>query len=182
MACDITSGRAVLCKDSIGGLKTLYVSTDDMGAITYDGIDTDMITAFAGTPEFFQFDLRGATNSLTETITVSEDNGTTLFDQIVACTFPKLTKEMNKQLKLMCYSSPTLVVEDYNGNQRIVGLENQTSANGGTIVTGAAKADLSGYTLSMQGQEKVPANFLDDSTTGVGIVDCGGTISAVQDA
>ena len=176
MACDITSGRKVLCKDSIGGLKTLYVSTEEMGAITYDITDTDVITAFAGTPEFFQFDLRGATNSLTETITVSEDNGTTLFDQVVACTFPKLTKEMNKQLKLMCYSSPTLVVEDFNGNQRIVGLENQTSASGGTVVSGAAKADLSGYTLTMQGMEKVPANFLDGGITG-----CGGTISAVQE-
>ena len=177
MACDITSGRTVLCKDSIGGIKTLYVSTEAMGAITYDITDTDAITAFAGLPEFFQFDLRGATNSLTQTINVSEDNGTTLFDQVVACTFPKMTKEMNKQLKLMCYASSTAVVEDFNGNQFIVGLENQCSVNGGTIVTGAAKADLSGYTVTLQGMEKVPANFLVD-----GLTSCGATVSAVQES
>ena len=178
MACDITSGRTVLCKDSIGGIKTLYLTTDDLGAITYDISDTDSITTFGAVtaPEFFQFDLRGATNSLNQTINVSEDNGTTLFDQVVACTFPKMTKEMNKQLKLMCYASPTVVVEDFNGNQFIVGLENQCSVNGGTIVTGAAKADLSGYTVTLQGMEKVPANFLIDGITG-----CGGTISAVQE-
>ena len=31
--------------------------------------------------------------------------------------------------------------------------------NGGSIVTGAAMGDLSGYTLTLQGMEKKPANF-----------------------
>ena len=41
--------------------------------------------------------------------------------------------------------------------------------NGGTIVTGAAMGDMSGYTLTLQGMEKKPANFLsqDLATTGV---------------
>jgi hypothetical protein len=31
---------------------------------------------------------------------------------------------------------------------------------GGTIVTGAAMGDLSGYTLTMEAQEQLPANFI----------------------
>ena len=34
---------------------------------------------------------------------------------------------------------------------------------GGTIVTGGAMGDLSGYTLTLTGMEKVPANFLGDT-------------------
>jgi hypothetical protein len=35
---------------------------------------------------------------------------------------------------------------------------------GGTIVTGAAMGDLSGYTLTMEGQEQLPANFINGAT------------------
>jgi hypothetical protein len=40
--------------------------------------------------------------------------------------------------------------------------------SGGTIVTGAAMGDLSGYTLVLSGQEPVPANFLTTSLTSAG--------------
>ena len=44
-----------------------------------------------------------------------------------------------------------------------MGLENGADVSGGTIVTGAAMGDLSGYTLTFSGMEKVPANFLENS-------------------
>jgi hypothetical protein len=37
---------------------------------------------------------------------------------------------------------------------------------GGTIVTGAAMGDLSGYTLTMEGQEQLPANFIAGAVVG----------------
>ena len=40
--------------------------------------------------------------------------------------------------------------------------------SGGTIVTGAAMGDLSGYTLVLSGQEPVPANFLTTTLTAAG--------------
>jgi hypothetical protein len=42
----------------------------------------------------------------------------------------------------------------------MAGLENGLDANGGTIVTGASMGDLSGYTMTLQGNENLPANFL----------------------
>jgi hypothetical protein len=40
--------------------------------------------------------------------------------------------------------------------------------SGGTIVTGAAMGDLSGYTLVLSGQEPVPANFLTTTLVAAG--------------
>jgi hypothetical protein len=40
--------------------------------------------------------------------------------------------------------------------------------SGGTIVTGAAMGDLSGYTLTLSGQEPVPANFISTTLTAAG--------------
>ena len=45
-----------------------------------------------------------------------------------------------------------------------MGAENGADVNGGTIVTGAAMGDMSGYTLTFSAQEQVPANFLEGAT------------------
>ena len=47
----------------------------------------------------------------------------------------------------------------------MMGLEYGADVNGGTIVTGAAMGDMSGYTLTMNAQEKIPANFVDATIT-----------------
>ena len=49
MACDLTLGRAELCKDSVGGLKNIYfVNYDDITSYTYDVTDTDLIATIVG--------------------------------------------------------------------------------------------------------------------------------------
>ena len=71
-----------------------------------------------------------------------------------------MTKEDNKELKLLAYGRPVVVVEDYNSNLFVMGVEHGADVSGGTIVTGAAMGDLSGYTLTLTGMEKAPANFI----------------------
>ena len=58
-----------------------------------------------------------------------------------------------------------MVIEDYNGNAFMMGLEHGADVSGGTIVTGAAMGDLSGYTLTLTAQELKPANFLEGATS-----------------
>jgi len=57
----------------------------------------------------------------------------------------------------------------YFGNLFVAGLEYGMDVNGGTIVTGAAMGDLSGYTLTLQGMEKKPANFTAGDITTLGV-------------
>jgi hypothetical protein len=60
----------------------------------------------------------------------------------------------------MAYGRPHVAVEDYNGNFMMVGLEHGADVSGGTVVTGAAMGDLSGYTLTLTGMETKPAVFM----------------------
>jgi hypothetical protein len=168
MSCDISRGRLEECKDSVGGISAVYfVNKGDLGAITYDATDTDVIDAVAGTPSAYKFDVRG-TSSFTETPTVSRDNGTAFFEQAMELVLPKLTKKDHNTVKLLAYGSPHVIIEDNNGNFFLAGLEYGMDISGGSIATGAAMGDMSGYTLSFTGMEKVPANFLGDSLAAVG--------------
>lgn len=162
MACDLTLGRAVPCKDVVGGIDYVwFVNFGDLGTLTFDA--DDQLTAITGTTSAYQYDVKGP-NSLEETFTVSRDTGTTYFVQALSLTLPKLSKEDNKQLKLMAYGRPHVFVGDRNGNVRLVGALRGCEVTGGTAVTGAAMGDLTGYTLALEGQEKVLANFVKGST------------------
>jgi len=169
MSCDISRGRLEPCKDSVGGLNAVYfINKGDLGAVTYDAANTDAIDSFAGTPTAYKFDIKGG-STYTENITSSRENGTTTFEQVLELQLTKLTKEDHKTVKLLAYGSPHILVEDNNGNVFVAGLEHGMDISGGTIVSGAAMGDMSGYTLTFSGMERVPANFLDDTITSAGI-------------
>jgi hypothetical protein len=163
MACDLTQGRKVPCKDILGGvIRAWFIDFGDLGTITK--VD-DEITDLSGTFQAYQYDLKG-TNSLETAITSSRENGTTFFEETLTLTLPKLSKEDNKELKLMAYGRPHIVVEDRNGNCMLAGLEHGMDVTGGTIATGTAFGDMSGYTLTLTGQELEPANFIAGAVAG----------------
>jgi len=162
MACDLTSGRKNPCKDQIGGLvRAWFVDFGDLGTVTK--VD-DEITDLSGTFTCFQYDLKG-TNSLETAITSSRENGTTFFEETLTLTLPKLSKEDNKELKLISYSRPHIAIEDRNGNFFLCGLQHGMEVTGGSIATGTAFGDLSGYSLTLTGQELEPANFISGGTS-----------------
>ena len=169
MACDLSLGRLEVCKDSVGGLKNVYfVNYGDATGYIYDATNTDVIDAVAGTPSAYKYELKGA-STFTQNINSSREKGTTFFEQVLELTFKKLTVKDNKELKLLAYGRPQVIVEDNNGKFFYAGLKNGLEVTGGTIVTGAAMGDLSGFTLTFTGEEPVPANAIITSLTTAGV-------------
>ncbi len=166
MACDITLGRTEPCKDSVGGINAVYfVNFGDITGITYDSTDVDVIDAVAGSPNAYKYEVRG-NSTYTENIQSSRENGTTAFEQVLELTLKKLTKEDHNTIKLLSFGRPNILVEDNNGNVFLAGAEYGADVTGGTVVTGGAMADMSGYTLSFTGMEKAPANFINVASAG----------------
>lgn len=175
MSCDISHGRIEPCKDAVGGLKNLYIlnyGMYDETDITYDtalGYE-DQITAInlspiapATTAFIYKFELKG-TNSFEQTITSSRENGTTFFEQVLTVTLKKQDAITHKQIKLLSYGRPNIIVENNNGQYFIAGLLRGMDVTAGTISNGTALGDMNGYSLTFTGQEATPANFLDAAT------------------
>jgi hypothetical protein len=167
MACDLTLGRLEPCKSAAGGLKAAYfVNWGEVTGYTFTS-NTDIIATVTGDPNAYKYELKG-TNSFDQTITSSRENGTTFFDQSLKLQLKSLDAVTHKQIKLLAYGRPQVIVEDNNGNFFFCGLEHGMEVTGGTIVTGTVMGDLSGYTLELKGMERVPANFLGDTLEDVG--------------
>ena len=129
----------------------LLQQIDSTGAI--DSLLADVAGAY-------KYELKG-TSSLEETITASADNGTVFYEQALNLTLPKLSATDTKEIKLLAASRPQIIVQDYNNNYMVVGLENGADVSGGTIVTGTAMGDMSGYTLVFSGMETAPASHIE---------------------
>ena len=70
----------------------------------------------------------------------------------------------HKQIKLLSYGRPNIIVENNNGQYFIAGLLRGMDVTAGTISNGTALGDMNGYSLTFTGQEATPANFLDAAT------------------
>jgi len=163
MACDLTGGRLRPCKDAVGGIKKVhFVDFGDLGTLTYG--TADEITDMTGTFEYHTYDVKG-NSSLETNITSSMENGTTFFEQVVNLTLHKLTKEDNKELKLMAFGRPHVFVETFDGKLLLVGREHGAEVTGGTAVTGTAMGDLQGYTLTLTANEITMPNFVSGATS-----------------
>ena len=167
MSCDISSGRQLPCKDVVGGIKNLYfVNYDSIDSFTMDGVDVDVVDGFVSTGSItgYKYELKGG-NNLEQTITSSRENGTTFVEQTLTAVLKKQDVNTHKQVKLLSFGRPRVVVEDYNGNFFLMGLDNGAEVTTAAISTGTAMGDLVGYTLTLVAQEKVPANFVDCTST-----------------
>lgn len=173
---DITAGRLEVDKTSNGGLAAVYfINNGDMTGVTYDSVNTDAIETVTGAPSAFKYELKGA-SSLDQTIVSSRENGTTFYEQNLKLTLKKLTQKDHKELKLLTYGMPKVIVEDNNGNFFLCGLKRGMEVVSGTIVSGTNLGDLSGYTLELKGEEPVAANFIDSiSLSSVGFTVVVGT-------
>ena len=163
MACNLTRGLLVDCKDQIGGLKKIFFTqsycSDIRASATFNGTNVlQMDTAgFANwdiyggsTVNVFQYDLRPNQSSVTVNINSDPATGTTFFEQTLSLTLQKLTVAQTNELKLISYNRSQVFVLDNNDNVFLLGMDNGCDISGGTAVTGAAKGDMTGFTLELR--------------------------------
>jgi len=158
MACTLTKGRKLACKDAVGGIKAVYLAEyGTLGTATIAA--TGYVTNFSLTNySLYKFDVKSA-SGLEQTINSSEDNGTTFYEQVLTLVLTKLDPETQVQLQLIIANRPHVFIQDNNGNYLAVGMTRGTMTTG-TISTGVALGDLNGYSLTITGQEPLMAQFV----------------------
>jgi hypothetical protein len=158
MACDfITKGRDVDCLKGMGGVKNIYIALfADYGITEADA----SIATIGSISETFKWAFTGNLQGLTETPTISWDNGNKFITQVLTGTIPFQSADTQHQLELLMINRMIVFVEDYNDNIKAMGIKNSVKATNGSAVTGLAKGDLSGFTIELSAEEAKFAPFL----------------------
>ena len=185
MACTITLGRALDCKDALGGLTRVYfASTFANGLVTAAGTGdgtagSATVSTSAGetftitdlpTMTVLQYDLRPDLSSFTVNVQSDPATGASLFEQTLNLVLQKHTEADPEQLRLISRNRSQIFVLDNNDNVFLFGATHGMDLNGGTLTSGAARNEMSGSTLTFTGREAAPY-YLIEPTAGVGTAD-----------
>ena len=167
MACDLTLGRIEPCKDSIGGIQAVYfINYSGLGTVAYDTGDTDSITDLGTGVTAYKYELKSDENTYEEAINSSRENGTTFFEQTLNMSLKGLNAADQKEMRLLSYGRPHIVIHTRNGEAFLAGLAQGCEVSGGsTTQVGGAYGDKVGYMLNLTGREAKPANWLDGATS-----------------
>ena len=161
MACNLTSGRTEPCRDAIGGLKAIYLL--DFVEDSFTIVSGEATAINAAVTEVFEYELLADGNTFVETFTADQNNGTSIYEQVLTVALKKQTKESADELALIVKSRPVCVVKFRDGRYVVQGISDGTVATG-DVQSGGAKADFNGYNLTLTATEVLPAPTLDATT------------------
>lgn len=173
MSCtSISAGRDFICdNNNLGGLEAIYIfpyQDDLVDRITTDS--DDAITALVDTNVAvtgFEFILKEDGNTFEEASETSRENGTSFHTQTLTVSLKKQDAASRKQLQLLTYGRPHVIVKDSNNTYRLMGLEFGTDATV-AATSGGALADMSGYTITFEASEREMAHFVDANAMNFG--------------
>jgi hypothetical protein len=162
MACsNLTGGFTLDCNDQNAGIDKIFIANGPVESITEAAGTITAITVggSALTPsDFFEFEVPRQTSSFTETINVSQENGTVFYDQALTMVFNKMEASKRDQILLMAQATNMVVVfKDNNARYFSVGVERGAYMTAGTAVTGTVYSDRNGYEITISGAEASPS-------------------------
>jgi len=169
MACDLTKGRGIPCRNLVGGVKYIYFGQFD--EITSTIVASEVTDIEMGTDTLFRYSIRRGNASVTETVTGSTENGTVVYAPSVNIKLTGLSKEDQNELKLLAQNRLVVYVQlnqTLTNDHNVIlclGATNGMDLNTGSNASGAAFADLNGYDWTLEGQEAAPMQTVADYTT-----------------
>lgn len=154
MACALTQGYTLDCKDSIGGLTTVYFAPwEDLATVT---IASGVVTTLTmdATKVFYKYDLVKESSNFAEAVNTNVQNGTVFYTQTLEVILNKLQVNTRNEILLLAKNRLAVIAVDNQGDKWFLGVSYGLDLTGGGSATGTAFGDRSGYTLTFTGNEK----------------------------
>ena len=164
MACALTAGYSLDCRDGMGGVKSIYLANYEnvSGVTSADGVITAIAKANGG--RFYKFNLTRATASAIEDFQDDLATGSTFNNQTITLIFNKLQAATRNQIAIIAGATLVAVVEDRNGKYWYYGKESGLMRSGGSAATGTSGADRNGYEVILTGEEREMALEVNSAT------------------
>lgn len=154
MACTLTSDFSLGCRDSVGGIKEIYVTA--LG-------NTETLSASGGTvyaftltqaTQFFTYSLEKEDAEWTQNTQYNPETSSKFSEQTLSFTVRKMTLAARNELKLLLQNRVMVIVLDRNGLYWLLGQTNGMDVTTMEGKTGKAMGDMNGWTITLVGKEE----------------------------
>lgn len=151
MACSLTQGFTLDCKDAVGGIKSIHLIDWAASGFSLGGSEVTATTIASG--DVFTYELPKGTGSMVITTNVSTENGTSFNQADVAFKLRRLSTAKRNELKLLAAGRVFCIVIDNNGDGWLAGYEYGCDVTSMTANTGTAMGDSVGYEVTLSAIE-----------------------------
>lgn len=154
MACALTAGYTIDCRDAVGGIDAIYFAEfANMTVLDASGTVTG-ITKVTG-KRFYKFEVptKSSANATSNPIG-STENGTLFFEQSIDFPVNKRDATTRNIITTLAKNKVLIVTKDKDGTYRMYGKGYGMYMGSSTGQTGAAPGDANGYVLKFEGSEK----------------------------
>jgi len=168
MACNLTQGFTLDCKDAVGGIKSIHLIDFASTGFTVSGGEVTATTVVSGS--VYTYELPKGVGSMTTTTNVSQENGTVFNQTDVIGRLRKLSTSKRNELKLLAQNRVFCIVKDNNDNYWLAGNEYGCDITAMTAESGTAMGDVQGYNFTLSAIEtEAPYLVQPDVVTDLGI-------------
>ncbi len=162
MACIIIQGNQLDCADAVGGVAEIYLTefanVPQANITATSGVITAMTCST--TKKFWTFQVEKENAELTQMGTRSVENGTSFYDQSAVFTLKKMSASNRNALDILMKNRLLVIIKDNMGTYQLIGQVNGADVTTVEGKTGKAFGDMNGYTITINGKEAAPANFV----------------------
>lgn len=155
MACALTQGYSIGCRDTAGGIKSVYlIEFDNVSGITQSA-GTATAIAKANNARFWKYVLPRGTGEFSEDFTDSVENGSSFQKQTLNMVLNGMSAATSQEIKLLAQNRLLAVVETQEPTPKywLLGEVNGLMREGGKSGTGKAFGDRNGYELILTSEQ-----------------------------
>lgn len=152
MACELTAGFELDCRDTWGGVKEVFLQQweDFLTGVVYDGT-TGMIEDLP-TATLFRIQCKKNTASMVSTPNANE-NGSVTYTTTVTFQLDEINNALRKEFELWGKNRLAVFVRTANDRILMCGREYGLMLTGGDFTTGTALGDFNGVNVVLSGEE-----------------------------
>jgi hypothetical protein len=156
MSCVLAAGMARDCSDSLGGIEEVLISErDNVTSFTQSSHEISAITQ-AGATNFYRYNLKKESGSVTSTATVDQTGGTSFYDNVLAFTINKMTATKTNEIKMLMLARLAEIVKTNNGTYLALGFDQFAEGSSLVAQTGQAYGDPNQYQIEITDKSQFP--------------------------
>lgn len=164
-SCSIASGYTKSCRDSIGGIKTIYLTEQaNKSTLTHASALISAFTLSTG-KKFWTYEVEQGTATASDDPQPNASNGSLFYSHKVSMPIVKRSATSSHVFKMIAATDIMVIVLDQNGNYWLLGQGNGLKMQPSTAPFGTAMGDVNGYNLVFEGMDQytalqVPSNLI----------------------
>lgn len=162
MACNITTGRTIDCKNQLGGIRKVYIQNYvDVPAQTGFAAEGNTISAVTTGTDItvYEYQLRPELSNFDIGISTDINNGTYYYEQKLTIVLQQPTAVDVAEIQNLTYGRPNIWVLDNDDQLYLLGARNGMDVTSGSFASGTAMNDMKGITLEFTGRERQMCYF-----------------------